>query len=133
MPRPDSRLAAAADQYRAHARGNADLNGNVFFEDINLWYASSISIAIRRLVDNDKRSLSYVRLLQVIEDNPRVIARPWRPRGRLRRRVQRCVRRLSGGRPGPGRRDRTADAGHSLPGRPARGGELDGRGQRRGP
>ncbi len=56
-------------------QGNAKLHGNVFFENMNLWYSTSMAIAVRRLADLDPQSMSYIRFLQLIKKNPRAISR----------------------------------------------------------
>jgi hypothetical protein len=44
------------ERTREVVSNNTDISGNVFFESLNLWYANSMSISIRRLVDKDSRS-----------------------------------------------------------------------------
>jgi hypothetical protein len=40
-----------------------------------VWYASAMSVAVRKQADNDKDSISYQRLLEGIKANPTVISR----------------------------------------------------------
>ncbi len=63
------------EQVKDIVNANPNLNDNVFFEHLNLWYSSSISIAIRRLTDDDVKAVSYVRLLRLIASNPRAVSR----------------------------------------------------------
>lgn len=63
------------ERVRAIVQKNPKINGNVFFEHLNIWYSSSIAIAIRRLVDKNVQSISYVSFLKMIENNPRAISR----------------------------------------------------------
>ncbi|HKC62417.1 MAG TPA: hypothetical protein VKB86_02210 [Pyrinomonadaceae bacterium] len=40
-----------------------------------VWYASAMSVSVRKQADNDKNSISYRRLLEEIKANPTVISR----------------------------------------------------------
>jgi hypothetical protein len=40
-----------------------------------VWYASAMSVSVRKQADNDKNSISYRRLLEEIKANPKVISR----------------------------------------------------------
>ena len=46
-----------------------------FFFWVSVWYSSSMAIAIRRLADKDKGSISFGTLLEEVKINPRVISR----------------------------------------------------------
>src|SRR5437588_12020639 len=46
-----------------------------FFFWVSVWYSSSMAVAIRKLADKDKDSISFRRLLEGIKNNPRVISR----------------------------------------------------------
>lgn len=46
-----------------------------FFDWISIWYASSMSVCVRQLADNNPNTISYRRLLEGIKDHPRAISR----------------------------------------------------------
>jgi hypothetical protein len=46
-----------------------------FFFWVSVWYSSSMAVAIRKLADKDKNSISFRALLEGIKNNPRVISR----------------------------------------------------------
>lgn len=53
----------------------ANLPSSTFFDAFGLWYASSQSAALRRLVDRRKGTVSLIRLLEDIARNPKVMNR----------------------------------------------------------
>lgn len=48
---------------------------SAFYDWMRRVYVNDLTIAIRRLVDRDRRTLSFVRLMKEIEDHPEVITR----------------------------------------------------------
>jgi hypothetical protein len=46
-----------------------------FFFWVSVWYSSSMAVAIRKLADNDKNSISFRNLLEGVRNNPRVVSR----------------------------------------------------------
>jgi hypothetical protein len=57
-------------------KNNPKINhGNHFYTFMGSMYASAMSVAIRRQIDPDKRSVSFLRLLEEIRDNPTVVSR----------------------------------------------------------
>ena len=55
---------------------NSKINtGNHFYVFVGGMYASAMSVAIRRLVDSNSRSISFLRLLQEIQSEPMVLSR----------------------------------------------------------
>jgi hypothetical protein len=46
-----------------------------FFFWVSVWYSSSMAVAVRKLADSDKRSVSFRRLLEEIKNNPEVVSR----------------------------------------------------------
>lgn len=47
-----------------------------FYDMMRATYIESMSVGVRRLVDWDRRSISFVRLMDDIADHPEVISRP---------------------------------------------------------
>lgn len=57
-------------------RRNPKINiGSCYYEWMGSMYATAMSVAIRRLVDNDPNSISFMRLLREISDHPTVLSR----------------------------------------------------------
>jgi hypothetical protein len=46
-----------------------------FFDWISVWYASSMSVSVRQLAENQPGTISYRRLLEGIKDHPKAISR----------------------------------------------------------
>jgi HEPN superfamily AbiU2-like protein len=46
-----------------------------FFFWVSVWYSSSMAVAVRKLADGDKSSVSFRRLLEGIKNNPEVVSR----------------------------------------------------------
>ncbi len=68
------------------ARGNPavmDAPGD-FFEWMRRLYIQSMTITMRRLVDRDRRTVSFVRLMEEIVDHPEILSRDRFVRGFLR-------------------------------------------------
>ena len=56
-------------------KANPLIEPSHFFYYLSNWYSTSMSIAVRRLTDNDKKSISYLRLLECIKNNPQAVSR----------------------------------------------------------
>jgi hypothetical protein len=48
---------------------------SAFYEWMRRAYVNDMTIAVRRIVDWDRRTLSFVRLMKDIEDHPEVLTR----------------------------------------------------------
>jgi hypothetical protein len=63
-------------EVRAMIEANSELQvGSAFYDWMQAVYVNDMTLAIRRLVDWDKKAIPLVQLLQEIEDHPEVITR----------------------------------------------------------
>lgn len=65
-------------EYRAVVTSNPELNkGSGFLDLVDSMYISHVLLAVRRIADNDLRTISLYNLIEEIRDNPQHISRDW--------------------------------------------------------
>ena len=80
---------------------NAALPPSAIFDAFGTWYGASQAVAVRRQLDGDRRSVSFVRLLTNISEHPRILSRErhcalWSPEIHWQQRAHANFDRIAG-------------------------------------